>query len=278
MSEPVFMFDGADAAMKQAYEKAQQSFKYFWRELSWEHRRIVPGLDMTMVKLPFTDGPRTDGKPVYEHMWVGEVDFDGETVSGKLLNSPNWLTSVREGAAIRVPFSHLEDWMMTVQGRAYGGFTVNVMRAKMGARERKDHDNAWGLDFGDPAVVRLEIERQEKPKKSFFSNLFGGGKEPPAPEPGGFRDHPMCTNMLGKLEEQLQADPSFGLSPDDEGWTLLQREALAGNLGVVKVLVGHGADVTAKTPQGRTPSNLARGIGWPEIADYLDQCAAGGKA
>jgi uncharacterized protein YegJ (DUF2314 family) len=275
MSEPIFMFDAADPAMKHAYEKAQQSFKYFWRELSWEHRRIVPGLDMAMVKLPFTDGPRTDGKPDYEHMWIGQVDFDGETVSGKLLNSPNWLTSVREGASVRVPFSHLEDWMMTDQGRAYGGFTVNVMRAQMGSKERREHDSAWGLDFGDPAVVRVEIEREGKPRKSFLTGVFGGEKR--TPEQEAHRDHPMCVNMLESLEKELRGNPSFGLSPDAEGWTLLQREALAGNLGVVKVLVRHGADVTAKTPHGRTASELAGGIGWPEIARYLDQCASGGK-
>src|ERR687891_2755598 len=54
MSEPVFMFDGEDPEMREACEAAQRSFKYFWRELSWEQRRIVPGLDMAMVKLPFT--------------------------------------------------------------------------------------------------------------------------------------------------------------------------------------------------------------------------------
>ena len=106
MSEPVFMFDDADPAMRQAYEAAQRSFKYFWRELSWEQRRIVPGLDMTMVKLPFTDGPRTDDNPDYEHMWIGELDFDGETIAGQLLNSPNWLTSTLSiRTKLRLPLS-----------------------------------------------------------------------------------------------------------------------------------------------------------------------------
>ena len=54
--------------MTQAYAAAQHSFKFFWRELSWERRRIVPALDMAMIKLPFTDGPRSDGKPEFEHM------------------------------------------------------------------------------------------------------------------------------------------------------------------------------------------------------------------
>jgi uncharacterized protein YegJ (DUF2314 family) len=66
-----------------------------------------------------------------------------------------------------VPFSHLEDWMMTVDGQAYGGFTVNLMRAGMNSQERKQHDEAWGLDFGDPAAVRVEIE-WEKPKRGLL--------------------------------------------------------------------------------------------------------------
>lgn len=107
MSEPVFNFDDSDAAMQLAYDAARRTFKYFWRELSWERRRIVPGLDMAMVKLPFTDGPRTDGNPAHEQMWIGNVNFDGETLSGELLNAPNWLTSVQEGETVKAPFSEL---------------------------------------------------------------------------------------------------------------------------------------------------------------------------
>src|SRR3954468_8398978 len=98
------MFDASDPEMQQASRSAQDSFRYFWRELSWERRRIVPGLDMTMVKLPFTDGPRTDGKSEFEQMWIGDIGFDGDSISGRLLNSPNWLTSVREGEQLTVPF------------------------------------------------------------------------------------------------------------------------------------------------------------------------------
>lgn len=68
MSNPVFFFDNADPEMQQVYRAAQASFRYFWRELSWERRRIVPALDMALVKLPFTDGPRTDGNPEFEQM------------------------------------------------------------------------------------------------------------------------------------------------------------------------------------------------------------------
>lgn len=254
--------------MQQAYADARQSFKYFWRELSWEARRIVPGLDMSMVKIPFSDGPRTDGRPQNEHMWIGDVEYDGDTISGTLLNSPNWLTSVREGDAVRVPFSHLTDWMMTADGRAYGGFTVNLMRARMDRKERKQHDDAWGLEFGDPAVVQVEVERG-KSKGKFLSGLFGS-KPKNSDGEGGFKEHPMCLNMLEKYDAQLKGDPSPVEFVDETGLTLLHRDALAGNFALIKLYVQYGADVAKTTPSGRTAADLARGIGWPEIAEYLD--------
>jgi len=89
--------------------------------------------------------------------------------------------------------------------------------------------------------------------------------------PDAFRDHPMCVNMLGKIEQYLAADPATVQSVDAAGSTLLHREALAGNFGVVKLLAGHGADPAARTRAGKTASELARGIGWPEIAGYLQE-------
>lgn len=121
MSETVFPFNSDDPAMQEACAAAQRSFKFFWRELSWERRRIVPALGMAAIKLPFTDGPRSDGNGEFEMMWVGEVDFDGITLTGSLLNSPNWLTSVKQGDVASSHFSYLNDWMMTSRGKAYGG-------------------------------------------------------------------------------------------------------------------------------------------------------------
>ena len=271
MSEPVFNFDDRDPAMQLAYDAAQRTFKHFWRELSWERRRIVPGLDMAMVKLPFTDGPRTDGNGEYEHMWIGDVNFDGETLSGELLNSPNWLTSVQEGDVVQAPFSKLRDWLMTVDGKAYGAFTVNQIRAAMTSKERKEHDKAWGLDFGDPATARVEISRKGDSKGGLLSGLLGG-RSGSSHKPEEFRDHPMCVNMLEKYDAQLQGEPTIArdVVDDETGFTLLHAEALAGNLGMVKLAVAHGAEVGKRTKSGRTASELARGIGWPEIAEYLD--------
>lgn len=268
MSEPIFMFDAQDPAMEQACQKARESFRYFWRELSWEARRIVPALDMSMVKLPFTDGPRTDGNPAYEHMWISDIGFDGDYITGTLLNSPNWLTSVKEGNVVSVPFFHLTDWMMTCNGRAYGGFTVNLMRSQMERKARAQHDAAWGLDFGAPEDVQVELQ-QEPQRKGFISRLFSGGAKAGV-LPENFSDRPMCINMIPKIRAQLESDPSIANTVDPDGWSILHHEAMAGNLGLVQLLIEFGADRSARTPNGYTSADLARKIGWAEVADFID--------
>ncbi|MGL4583549.1 MAG: DUF2314 domain-containing protein, partial [Flavobacterium sp.] len=35
---PIFYAKGDDPILVEAYKKAQDSFKYFWRELTWEYR------------------------------------------------------------------------------------------------------------------------------------------------------------------------------------------------------------------------------------------------
>jgi uncharacterized protein YegJ (DUF2314 family) len=268
MSEPVFIFNDHDPEMQYAYQAAQSSFRYFWRELSWERRRIVPGLGMTMVKLPFTDGPRTDGNSEYEYMWIEDIDFDGDLISGTLLNSPNWLTSVNKGDVVSVPFSHLTDWMMTANDRGYGGFTVNLMRSRMDPRERDQHDQAWGLDFGNPTDIQVEIHRKAKPKAGLIAGLLGRDSQLHC-APEGFSDHPMCINMIPNIEAQLQNDPRIANMIDDNGWTLLHHEALAGNQEIVRLLMAFGADLAARTPNGYTASDLARKIGWSEITALI---------
>jgi uncharacterized protein YegJ (DUF2314 family) len=225
---------------------------------------------MAVVKLPFTDGPRTDGNSEFEHMWVGDIGFDGDSVSGILSNSPNWLTSVSEGGAVSVPFEQLTDWIMASDSRAYGGFTVNLMRSRMSRRERNEHDQAWGLDFGDPADIQIEIKQESMPKAGLVAGLFSRGARQQI-VPVGFIDHPMCVNMIPKIEAQLQADRGIASTVDDDGWTLLHQEALSGNLGVVKLLVSYGADASARNPNGYTAPELAQKIGWPEIADYIKE-------
>jgi hypothetical protein len=46
--------------------------------------------------------------------------------------------------------------------------------------------------------------------------------------PEGFRDQPMCVNMIEKYDAQLSGDPEIAQNVNEEGWSLLHQEALAG--------------------------------------------------
>ena len=262
----VFLHDAADPDMQRARDDARRTFRYFWRELAWERRRIIPGLDVACVKAPFSDGgppARSGNRPAVEEMWISDIDFDGRAVTGKLLNRPNWLTSVREGDAVRLPLDRISDWMYVIAGEVFGAHTVQLMRARMDRAQRAQHDQAWGLNFGDPATVRLVPE----PKRpAGLKGLF----TKPRPDAALHGDHPMSINMGPSLKEQVRQDPSFLTAHDDRGWTTLHDLALAGSSTGVRILLEAGADPRSRTADGRTPADLARSLGWDDVVALLE--------
>jgi uncharacterized protein len=220
-----------------ASRRAQETFRYFWRELSWERQRIVPAFDLACVKVPFTEGKVT------EHMWVDEVSFDGSRITGVLINEPNELRAVSTGDAVDVPLAQVEDWMLASDETVLGAFTVHAIRAAMKRADREQHDAAWGLPFGDAARPRL----------------------PPDDD-----DHPMALNAADKLVAYLREDPARIRTADARGFTLLHTHALAGNANIVAILLEHGADAKARTKAKKTPLALARSLGWSRVIALLD--------
>jgi len=260
MSQPsqIHLFDNSDAEMQAAYKKAQASFGYFWREIAWERRRIVKGLDAAYVKAPFSDlgvDSRPKAKEI-EHMWIDQVDFDGETISGHLVNEPDKLRSVKQGDAVQMQLSAISDWMYVLNNRAYGGFTINLMRSRMKRDERAAHDKAWGLDFGDPQKPEVVPPSATKGWFNFKKSTKVG-------------EHPMSENMAPKLAEEIAKNPAMLSWKDEHGWGLLHELALAGSYACVKVLLEKGADPRTVTQNGSTPLSLAQSLNWEDVAELL---------
>ena len=240
---PIYFASNEEDYMQRAFEQARESFRYFWRELYWERHRVVRGLDFAMVKICFLDV--VDGEEVGEHMWINDVDFDGETISGTLVNEPDAVQNVKNGDRVNAKIDEMSDWMFAVGGRAYGGFSVQAMRSRMQKAELKEHDKAWGLDFGDFNDILVVYEQKEYPE-----NLI---------------EHPMSKNTY----EQVKENQSILTDADEEGFTLLHHEALAGNLALINTLLANGADKNARTKSGKTAADLAELLGWEHIVKAL---------
>ncbi len=270
---PVFFNPGTDAEMDKASADARKTFRFFWREMSWERRRIIPGLSIAAVKACLSDPPEVQsqnpGALEAEHMWLSDVDFDGRRVKGTLLNSPHSLKSYSEGDTVEISGKQLSDWMYVVADEVCGGYTVDVLRSRMSKGERKQHDDAWGLNFGDVGNIKLIPLRYLVPeaKRGWFSRA-------PKPEPQTIEqiaalEHPMSINMRESLDEAITKDPEMLSQPDSDGFTLLHQLALAGSYDGVEVCMKHNADATKPAKNGLTPYQLAKSLGWTRVMKLL---------
>lgn len=235
-----------DATMVEAYEKAQSTFPYFWRELSWEYRRIVPALSIASVKASFSEDVEGEDDPIVEHMWINDIYFDGEMIYGTLINEPNDVTNVKVGDQVMIKVSDVDDWLLSDGEKVCGGFSVQAIRKLMNDQERKEHDNAWGLPFSDDYSVSVM--------------LF---------DDGDHDTHPMDQNMAESLGAFLAEHPNELTDIDNVGNTMLIRETIAGNLTSVKVLLEKGADVSVRNNYGKNALDYAKAYGWTALADLL---------
>lgn len=246
---PIFANESPEMIL--AFGKAQETFKYFWRELYWEYRRIVPALDLAYVKCAFTqehiDSPDS---PLIEYMWVEQIDFDGTTISGQLMNQPNYINNVQAGEKIEQPFEAIVDWMFLTQDQIYGGFTIQEYRKQLNDSGRKEYDEAWGINFGDPYKTLFVYDQEAHPEH--------------------LTEHPMCGKMLDSFLNFIQTNPTVLHERDERGNQLLHREVIAGNFLFVQALLEHNLDKSILNNQSMTALDLAIKMGWENITNLLD--------
>lgn len=264
--------------MFEASKKARQTFKFFWRELAWERRRIIPGLELAAVKASLCDPAEVraanPGGLEVEHMWLMDIDFDGRHVEGTLINKPHSLKTYQEGQQVKIVGKQVGDWMYVCAGEVCGGFTVDLMRSRMSASERKQHDAAWGHDFGDAGVVPLvptsHLGDEAPTKKGLFSTFKKVPQKPQDYKKVAAAEHPMSVNMRESFEQALQENPEMLEQADDaHGFTFLHQLALAGSLDGVDVCLKHGADTNKKANNGMTAFDLAKCLAWKRVMARL---------
>lgn len=238
----------------QAYRDAQESFPYFWRELYWDGRRQVPLIDMASVKVAFTqEYINDDSEPDVrvEHMWIGDIYYDGEFIYGELLNSPNLIDNLQEGEQVGVSLDQISDWMMVSEDCVYGAFTIQTLRNQMQDEQRAQHDLAWGVNFGDGQQIYVVLDQKKHPEYLI--------------------EHPMSLSMKGHFVDFITQNPLEVEYVDQYGMSFLHREVIAGNLTLVEVLLQNGADRNALSPSGKKPIDYAKALGWKHLYQVLGQ-------
>ena len=254
-------FSDSDEEMESAFNKATLTFKYFLRELSWENRRIIPSLNMATAKVRFYN--KEDDGPHIEHMWVSDISFDGHKINGTLNSMPNWIPNLQPGDEVSVNLEDISDWMFYSMGDVYGGFSIKLIRSRMSSAERKAHDNAWGVDFGDGSTINLAYTENDKISIDLFDTEMRIAQS----------EHPMSVNMKETYEEQLSSSNEIIEFIDSNGNTMLHLEAMFGNKLTVETLLKYGANKGLKNNYGQTALDLAKLMDWPEIIRLLENKA-----
>ncbi|MDV4216722.1 DUF2314 domain-containing protein [Acinetobacter baumannii] len=233
-----------------AFENAIGTFKYFWRELYWESRRIVPALELAYVKCAFIQENLEDkNEPLIEYMWIDQVDFDGSTITGILLNESYIIDNVQAGETVRLQFESIVDWMFLSNGTVHGAFTIQEYRKTLNASGRKEYDEAWGIDFGNPDEILLVYDQKNCPE-----NL---------------EEHPMCRSILEQFINIINTDPTIITEKDESGNQLLHREVIAGNYLFVQELLKLNVNKLVRNKQLMIPLDLAHKMGWSNIVNLL---------
>ena len=134
-----------DAEMNAAIQKAKETLGIFVHAL----RAPTPTQTHFSVKavFPYEDGQ--DG----EHMWIGDLSFDGSHFHGILGNEPVYVKNLHYGDAVTVKVEDVTDWIIIDDGKLVGGFTISVLLNQMSERERKRYMEENGLFLGDEPLL-----------------------------------------------------------------------------------------------------------------------------
>ncbi|QJW99768.1 hypothetical protein FTUN_7391 [Frigoriglobus tundricola] len=71
--------------------------------------------------------PHPQNPAVGEHMWVNEVAFGPDDMTGTLCNDPGWLRGLRCGQRVALSLDRVSDGFFVSGGALRGGFTLKLL-------------------------------------------------------------------------------------------------------------------------------------------------------
>jgi len=138
-NEPdIHLLRSEDKEMNNAIESAQKSLYKFKEAIKSKN----PNYYNFALKERFgTD----DGGG--EHIWISEIQYDGEKFHGIVDGDPISTKQVKFGDTIEVNFKNITDWMYFDKNTVKGSFTTRVLRKRMSKDELNKMDRESGVTF-----------------------------------------------------------------------------------------------------------------------------------
>ena len=119
--DDVVAVQSGDAEVDAAVAKARQALPQFIAALQSPR----PNQTEFVVKARFEEADAV------EYMWVGDLTYDGARFHGTLDNDPAAITSLKHGDKVSIEPAKVVDWMYAEDGKAVGGYTSAVLKARM---------------------------------------------------------------------------------------------------------------------------------------------------
>jgi Uncharacterized protein conserved in bacteria len=132
--EPIAWFEGEDQEMLEAIHLAQLNFPQFFKAIEEESRRIIPAFEDALVKYAF---PATKNKVTVEHMFLSDIQINGNALTGVLVSEPMYTDAVEAGQTVEIEPSRVSDWLYVINGAGTGGYTFKVMYSRFSEREKE---------------------------------------------------------------------------------------------------------------------------------------------
>ena len=124
-----------DPEMDQAVKTAPQTVQQFIDAL----KSPKPNQTNFSIKKGFKD------KGMTEHIWLGDVTYDGTVFHGRINNEPVDVKNVKFGEAVTVGPKDISDWMYIEDGKLVGGYTVRLLYNRESPEGKKQFVKETGM-------------------------------------------------------------------------------------------------------------------------------------
>lgn len=137
VEDQVISYRDSDTRMNSAIEQARALLPLFLDEF---RRASTQAREAFTVKagLRTSEGGR-------EHIWIGDLRYDGDQLVGNLINEPYDLPGLRLGSRVEIELEDISDWSIRTPQGTYGGFTTRVMLEDMAPSEAQRYRTALSL-------------------------------------------------------------------------------------------------------------------------------------